>query len=372
MKISDAKSLLSSVFKYNLDQYENGLKTGKNLHNTYIIPFFRGDPGVGKTAIPNQVAAEFGVPYHQTIIAQYDAGELAGLPFLSKIEINEAYYDEKGQEHHRKVFVDRMVRLRPTYLPDPMTDEGKIGIYNLDELPQAFLANQNIASQLTNEYRVGEHAISPGITICCTGNKPENKAGTTSMPSHLRDRLMFIDIEADHDDFLKYAAQKGFDPRVRAYIKENPKYLHAFVPATDAFPSPRSWEKVSAVLSMNLPKHLRAAALGGQIGPSVTTHFESWLRVEDRLPKLEDIVNHPDQVEVFGNKDASVLYLLLANLADYATDKRIENIIRYVNRLPNQEFAAYWAQETFTKNEGLLKHRAVTDWKLSKGAKLIY
>ena len=373
MKISDAITLLTSIFNYNLGQYEKSLRTGKNLTNTYIIPFFVGDPGLGKTAIPKHVAAQLGVPYFQTIIAQFDAGELAGLPFMTKMEVEPTIINADGTETKQaKVQVDRMIRLRPTYLPDPMTHDGKIGIYNLDELPQAFLANQNICSQLVNEYRVGEHEISPGITICCTGNKPENKAGTTSMPMHLRDRLMFIEIEADHDDFLRWATINDVDPRVRAYIKENPKYLHKFEPGLNAFPSPRSWDKTSAILSMELPKHLRAAALRGQIGDGVTTHFEQWLRVEDRLPKLQDVIDHPDKVEVFGNKDASILYLLLANLADVANKENIGNIIKYVNRMPNQEFAAYWAQETFTKNEELLKVKAVTEWSLTRGAKLLY
>lgn len=364
MNITSAKQLLTSVFGYNLAQMEAG-----KSHNTYIVPFFVGDPGVGKTAIPNQVAKELGVPYHQTIIAQYDAGEMAGLPYIGKIEI-ETGHDKAGKPITKQV--DRMIRLRPTYLPDPESEDGKLGIYNLDELPQAFLANQNIASQLTNEWRIGEFPISPGITMCCTGNKPENKAGTTTMPSHLRDRLMFIPIEADYEEWLIYAAGHGIDPIVRAYIRKNPGHIHKFVPATNAFPSPRSWEKVSAILSMKLPVNIRAAALTGQIGEGEAVNFETYIRVADRMPDPHDILAHPDKAPVFGNSDADILYLILANLADMAKDSNIENMIKYLQRLPNKEFIAMWAKDAFTKNKDLMQNKHVRDFKMTTIGKLLY
>lgn len=356
MKISEAKILLASVMRYNIEQYEKG-----ECHNTYVVPFFEGDPGVGKTAIPNQVAAEYEVDYFQTIVAQYDAGEMAGLPYKGEVVVGQ---DDKGNP----IKEDRMIRLRPDYLPT-----AQFGIYNLDELPQAFLANQNICSQIVNEWRVGEHSISPGITICCTGNKPENKAGTTSMPSHLKDRLMFIPVDADLDDFLLYAAQRGIDPRIRAYLRQNPvNFAPKFDPGVKAQATPRSWEKASAVLSMRMPKHIRTQALGGTIGEGQAVNFEAYLRVEDKMPKLEDILKDPDGAPVFTNKQADILYMLLANLADIAKDENIEPILKYIKRLPNQEFAAYWASDAFAKSPKLLQNKHVTKWKMTDAAKLLY
>ena len=194
MKISDAKQMLSTILRYNIDQHLAGAS-----HRQFVIPIFVGDPGVGKTAIPLQVAEEESVPFHQTIIAQYDAGEMGGFGIPTDV----VFEEEDGTRFTEK----RVIRARPDYLPDPRTENGIVGVWVLDELAQAFPANQNICSQIVNEYRLGEHPISHGITICATSNKPENKAGTYSMPMHLRDRLMFINIEADHADFDTYANQ---------------------------------------------------------------------------------------------------------------------------------------------------------------------
>lgn len=368
MKFSEARETLTKIVEHNILAAERSSSI-----NDFIVPFFIGDPGVGKTDIPRSVARDIDIPYQQTIVAQYDAGEMAGLPFTERSEfplLDEAtgrpMLDAEGKPIIKTQ--TRMVRLRPSYLP-----EMPVGIFNLDELPQAFLANQNICSQIVNEWRVGEHKIARGVTICATGNKPSNKAGTTTIPTHLRDRLTYIVIEPDTKEFLTYAAQVGADFRMRAYLAQNEGKLHKFDPTADANPTPRSWMKLSSMLSMDLPTNLRSEMMLGQIGP-LAVEFEQWLRVEDRLPKIEDIIAHPkdeNKAPVFGNRDADVAYLILTALSDKADKKNIGAILQYIERLPNQEFAMYFAQSAFSRDKSLLGVKDVTMWKLKHGSKLV-
>lgn len=363
MKFSQACEFLTACVHHNIECAEHGKSP-----NDYVVPFFYGDPGTGKTAIPNTVAARLGLPYMQTIVAQYDAGEMAGLPFMGEKEID--ILDDDGHiirtETHQ-----RMIRLRPSYLPDIHDPEQLIGIYNIDELPQAFLANQNICSQLFNQWAIGDHKVSRGITMCATGNRPENKAGTTTMPTHLRDRLTFILIEVDAEEFLMYAVAVGIDHRIRSYLKNNPRKLHHFDVGANANPTPRSWEKSSSILAMNLSTGVRAEALAGQIGEGTSHEFEAWLRVEDKMPKLDLVINNPEGAPVFGEHDADVLYMLLTALADSTTHRNVGNIIKYIRRLPNQEWATVWSKDAFTRDKSLLENKDVTQWKMTDGAKLL-
>lgn len=365
MRISEAKTFLASVVSYNLTQFEKGAD-----HKTYVVPMFIGDPGLGKTAIPTQVAKEAGMPYFETIVAQYDAGELAGMPFTGdKVT---THRDAEG--NLREAIEKQMIRLRPDYLPDIHDEDQLVGVYNLDELPQAFLANQNICSQLVNSWRIGKHLISSGITICCTGNKPENKAGTTAMPSHLKDRLLFLEVESHIDDSLDYFNKVGVDYRIRAFLKNNSGYLHKFTPGANSNPTPRSWEKTSVVINLGNAPNIRTQAIIGQIGTEAGTFFENWIRVEDRMPVLQDVIDHPEDVNkapVFGERDPDVAYILLAALADAANDKNIGNILKYIKRLPNQEFATFWAQDAFRRDPALLNNRDVTRWKMTDGVKVM-
>jgi hypothetical protein len=327
MKISQAKRFLEETIAHNIRQLELGTS-----HKSYIVPFFVGDPGLGKTALVEQTAAKLEIPYEQTIVAQYDAGEMGGLSFPVTVEIE----DEEGNVHQEK----RTTRLRPSYLP-----EQTVAVWNLDELAQAFLANLNICSQIVNQWRIGEHQVSPGVTICCTSNKAANKAGTTSLPMHLRDRLTYITLEVDSAEWLVYAAEHGLHPDVRSFIRNAPASLHQFMTGVDAFPSPRSWEKTATILGFDLDSATRTDALKGQLGDGMVVEFTKWLQVKDRMPDPHEVIKNPNDAPVFTNRDADILYHLLTNLTELATEKNIGAIVKYVTRLPNREFAAMWAKE---------------------------
>jgi hypothetical protein len=224
---------------------------------------------------------------------------------------------------------------------------------------------------LINEWRIGEHHVSPGITICATGNKAEHKSGTTSLPMHVRDRLCYINIDVDHEETMAYAAQKGWNPMVRAYLKKNPASLHKFVVGVDAFPSPRSWEKTAALVGMDLQIHIRTEAIMGQIGTGEASQFESWLRVADRMPDPFEVAKNPNEAPIFGSADASILYLLLTNLADIAKPSNIEGIVTYLRRLPDREFGVLFVKDSLARDENLNKTEAMTNYKIKDMAGLL-
>lgn len=362
MKISDAKTFLSTIIDYNIEQHLAG-----KSHRQFVVPYFVGDPGLGKTAIPQQVAAEHDLPYHQTIVAQYDAGEMAGFGIPTDVTFEEEDEDGRISRYTEK----RVIRARPDYLPDPRSENGVVGVWNLDELPQAFLANQNLCSQIVNQYRLGEHLISNGITIVATGNKAENKSGTTTMPMHLRDRLTFINIEADHGDFMDYANKVGIHRWVRAYINANPAYLHKFEVGVNAFPSPRSWERTSELLKMNHSSHILTEALMGQIGDGMASQFLAWVKVEDKMPKVLDIIKDPMNAPVFGDRDADILYMLVANLVEATTVKNIGSVTQYLRRFQNKEWQAMWVKDVQTRHPEVIETKEMVDFKMTEITKII-
>lgn len=89
------------------------------------------------------------------------------------------------------------------------------------------------------------------------------------------------------------------------------------------------------------------------------------------MPDPDAIIRDPDTAPLFGNKDADVLYLLVASLADKAKKDNIGRILRYMDRLPNKEFIGFFAKDAFTRDSSLLNIKEVTDWKMTKGAKLL-
>lgn len=354
MKISEAKQLIQAVLSHNIDMFTKGKQ-----HQEYVVPLLTGDPGLGKTSINKQVAEEFEIPFDSTIVAQYDAGELAGFPMP----------DQQRQ---------KMIRYRPDFLPDgdPIIEKGKVSyqapvsIWLLDEIGQAPVAVQNLVAQIVNEWRIGEHRVHPGTTIVAATNKASNRAGTNTMPTHLRDRFMHIDIEVDHQDFLNWGNANGLHPSIIAYIRKNPASLAMFDATARSCPSPRSWAKVSVVLYMELSKTLRHPAIAGYVGVPEAVKFETFLRIADRMPDPTEVIRNPDKAPVFGAKDSDVLLLLLANIASLCDKANIGNIVKYLNRLPNAEYAVYCMNDCKKRCPEISQSKAFSDWCVQTGGSL--
>ena len=75
-----------------------------------------------------------------------------------------------------------------------------------------------------------------------------DRSGTNQMPMHLKDRLTTIEIEPNLDDFANYMFSKNKDSRVVSWVRFQPEYLHKFDRDANAFPTPRSLERVSDIL----------------------------------------------------------------------------------------------------------------------------
>jgi len=352
MKISEAIKLMKEIVGYNMEVAIQGKD-----HGQFVVPYFEGEPGVGKTAIAAQVCREMDIWHNNIIVAQYDPGILSGLDIPDK--------DENGKMYMKKI--------RPAYLPNPEIKEQNTGIMCLDELAQGFLMHQNIMAQLVNEWRINRHLIPLGITICATGNSAKHKAGTTPMPAHLKDRLSTFKIENDTEEWLNnFAIPNGLDFRVRSYIREFPGKLQMFDPKADTCPTCRSWDKVSTWMKMGLTGKIRTEAIQATIGNDIGTEFETWLRYEERLPKAEDILKSPLTAPVFDKpKDISLNYLILANLADRANEKNIEPMSKYVTRIPQAELLAWWLKDTLGQHSNLKKNKVITDLKMKHVAKLV-
>ena len=278
-----------------------------------------------------------------TVFAQFDAGELGGFPVV------------KDDGYHRA---------RPFFLPT----SGK-GVIFLDELPQAPTANQNIAAQLTNERRIGEHKLPAGWTIVAAGNPMSSRAGTNVMPSHLKDRLTHLDIETDHEGFREYALGAGFSPEVTSFINERPEWLQKFDATQNASPSPRSWERANSILSLGLETQEESHALKGQLGEGAVADFTGYLRIWRDLPKAQDVINACDTHAV--PTDPSILYALCSSLAHKANGSNIASIIKFMNRFENKEFAAFLMKDTIKRHNDLMTNKHVSDWFFTSGKELM-
>jgi hypothetical protein len=338
MKLSQAQSIVEAAIDFAFK-----LKKGRDAQ--YVVPYLVSGAGIGKTTTVKDIADRRGIGCEILSLAQYDAGELGGWPVPS----------QDGET---------MVRMRPDWMPT----EGE-GILFLDELPQAPVSNQNIAAQIVNERRVGPHHLPEGWVIVAAGNRMSDRAGTNNMPSHLKDRLMFLEIEADLDDTISYYYSKRIDERICAFLRFRPEWLHKFDRDANACPSPRSWERVGSIMSWGLDPVNLQEAIAGQVGRAACADFSGFMKMYDSVPDIDALISNPDAADV--PSDPAVLYAVCAALASRMNEKNVSNVISYMDRLPQQEFTAFVVKDALSRDKGLKQSDAIRQWIMNKGKTLV-
>jgi hypothetical protein len=327
MNIQQAKDIVKAVIQYNIDAKASGTSPSK-LMNPQLV----GDPGIGKTTAPQQAAEELGLEFRSVIVAQYDAGELGGMPYLD---------EEGGEKAYR--------RARPDWLPM----EGK-GILLCDELSQAPMANLNIMAQLANEHRVGEHRLGEGWTLVFANNAMSNRAGTNNLPTHLKDRLMPLEVSANIEDSLNYFNVIKASDKLVSFLRSFPQRLAEFDTKKDVCPSPRSYERVNTLLDMLDKKTLTRQAfdqcLSATIGSGAANDFITHLSLHAKMVDPMDVVANPETAEL--PEDVNVSYVAVAALASISNESNIGAILTYADRLTHQDHVAFLIKDALTRSGG--------------------
>ena len=157
---------------------------------------FSGAPGLGKSALVEAWAKENGYKYLDLRLAQMEAPDVRGLQRVVK--------GSKKLEY---------------FLPSMWPESGKV-VINFDEINRAPRSNINAVLSLLQERRIGDLTISPeAILVACINEGSEYDIN--ELDPAVRDRLMFVPVEYNHNEFLEYATAKNFHPHILAFLRAN-------------------------------------------------------------------------------------------------------------------------------------------------------
>ena len=274
--------------------------------------FVWGGPGIGKSAVVNQLAAALQIPLQDVRALLLDPVDLRGLPFL-------------GSDGRSKWAT-----------PDFLPQDGS-GILFLDELNAAPTMVQASCYQLVLDRKLGEYTLPEGWAIIAAGNRDSDRGATTRMPTPLRNRFVHLDFEVDVQEWSEWAIQAGIRPEVIAFLRFRPELLSAFDRDTNAFPSPRTWEFVSRILDSLDAKSdatIEHEVITGAVGNGAATEFSAFLRMFRELPNIDAILLNPTQEPAPEN--AAAQYAVASALARCASDTNFDRICLYLDRLPTE------------------------------------
>lgn len=300
-----------------------------------------GSPGIGKTSIVRQAAAEAENDLVISHPAVSDPTEPGGFPWA-----------EKGA----KV---------ATFLPFGETarvlNSTRPTTWFWDDLGQASPAVQAsfmpwLLARENRGMRLPDH-----VTILAATNRRTDRAGVTGILEPVKSRFGggIVELEADLEDWATWALQQShIPPELVAFLrfKAGEGMLNRFVASADLVncPTPRTWEAAGRLLGLTLPPDVEAEALKGAVGDAAATELMAFLAMFRQLPSIDAILMDPDNAPI--PSETSILYAVSTALASKASEKNLVRVGKYAQRLVDAqhgEFATLMLRDAVRRNPEL-------------------
>ena len=220
----------------------------KDVHGRYLFPRLRqrpillmGPPGIGKTAIMEQVAGECNAGLVAYTITHHTRQSAIGLPRI----VTRCY---NGKEVSVTEYTLSEI-IASVY--DCMESTGKKeGILFIDEINCVSETLAPTMLQFLQNKTFGSHRVPDGWLIVAAGNPPEYNKSVREFDIVTLDRVRRIDIEADLDVWMEYAWKKEIHGAILSYLGMKKEHFYSVENTVDGkfFVTARGWEDLSEIL----------------------------------------------------------------------------------------------------------------------------
>ena len=331
MNIKQAKQEITNTLRAYLARDQLG---------NYLIPTVRqrpvllmGPPGVGKTQIMEQIAAETGVGLVAYTITHHTRQSAIGLPFIEK----RTYGGEEVSvtEYTMSEILASVYRL--------MERTGlQEGILFLDEINCVSETLAPMMLQFLQCKTFGNQALPEGWLIVAAGNPPEYNKSVRDFDVVTLDRVKRIDVEEDYGVWKEYARRKNLHGAILSYLDIKKDNFYRIENTADGlqFATARGWEDLSELLCAYEKLGIRAdrEVVGQYIQmPRIAKDFANYLELFYKYRKtyhVEGILAGTwENITVLELREApfdeklSVMGLVLSRLSEEARNTRRQDTL---------------------------------------------
>lgn len=292
-----------------------------SLLQANIVPYIKGSPAIGKSAIAHTIAAKYKLKVIDIRLAECDPTDIHGFPYFDPQTKKASYFP-----------LDTF----PT--ETDQVPEGYEGwLILLDEFSSASLAVQAAAYKLVLDRQVGQHKLHPKVKMIAAGNLETDNAIVNPMSSALVSRFAHFEAIVSHLEWHEWAASVGVDYRITAFLNFKPDHLYNFNPEAceQPYASPRTWVMLNKVLSKlgNLTE-TEIPLIASLVDEGVSREFLTYLDLQHELPKFEAIIANPKNIHF--KDDLSVKWALMGMIAHRASQSTLEAIGHFFDRFPDE------------------------------------
>lgn len=239
MNIKEAKAEIKNAVLAYQKKDRRGRYTYPRIRQRPILLI--GPPGIGKTAIMEQVAEECQVGLVAYTITHHTRQSAIGLPHI----VSRCY---QGEEYSVTEYTLSEI-IASVY--ECMERTGKKeGILFIDEINCVSETLAPTMLQLLQNKMFGNHRVPEGWMIVAAGNPPEYNQSVREFDIATLDRVRRIEVTADCGVWLAYALEQGVHPAILSYLsmKKDAFYQVEDTPEGKFFVTARGWEDLSLLL----------------------------------------------------------------------------------------------------------------------------
>ncbi|WP_440321399.1 ATP-binding protein [Laedolimicola sp.] len=220
--------------------------TARTAAGTFRIPVPRqrpvlliGPPGIGKTAIMEQIAGECGVGLVSYTMTHHTRQSAIGLPVLTEKQF-------AGKEYTVTSYTMSEI-IASVY--EQMEKTGcRDGILFLDEINCVSETLMPAMLQFLQYKTFGSHTLPEGWVIVAAGNPPAYNRSVREFDTVTLDRVRCMNVKPDFTIWKTYAVARGLHPAVLSFLELRPERFYVMEPGEKGFVTGRAWEDLSEIL----------------------------------------------------------------------------------------------------------------------------
>ncbi|WP_418746987.1 ATP-binding protein [Frisingicoccus sp.] len=335
MNIKEAKEeIIHTVRAYTAKDELGNYVIGRTHQRPVLLI---GPPGIGKTAIMEQVARECGIGLVAYTITHHTRQSAIGLPIIEHREFG-------GKEYPVTEYTMSEI-IGAVY--DQMRRTGlKEGILFIDEINCVSETLAPTMLQFLQGKTFGNHQVPEGWIIVAAGNPPEYNKSVKEFDIVTLDRVKRIDVTENLPVWKEYAYKAGIHGSIISYLDVKKENFYTVETTVEGkrFVTARGWEDLSQMIRAY--EKLDIPVTEGVIGqylqhPRIAKEFSAYMDLYKKYAadyNVEDILHgkiHPGAEERISSapfdEKLSVLGLLVSALSDGARECYEWDI--YVERL---------------------------------------
>lgn len=233
-------------------QVKNAVRAymAKDKFGNYMIPqhkqrpvFLMGPPGIGKTAIMEQIASELGIGLLSYSMTHHTRQSALGLPMIKQAEYEGNTFD---------ISEYTMSEIIASIYQEMKVTGIKNGILFLDEINCVSETLTPIMLQFLQYKVFGKHKVPDGWIVVTAGNPPEYNNSVREFDVATWDRLKRVDVEPEFEAWEKYAVESGVHYTVISYLKSKKNNFYKIESTENgkSFVTARGWDDLSQMIQV--------------------------------------------------------------------------------------------------------------------------